>query len=394
MSRDTVDIVWLAGGSAAAVGVVALVLAYAVRRRSLRWAFATVAVCGVLAFVAGVMATARAMFLSSHDFGVVLRVSVAAGVVSLAFALLVARYAVRATENLRDAARSFGEDGVFSAPADAPAELAAVSAQLSETSRRLAAAAERERVLEASRRELVAWVSHDLRTPLAGLRAMAEALEDGMVDEPRRYHVQMRETVDRMALMVDDLFELSRIHAGALQLSVERVSLEDAISEALAVSTPVATARGVRLDGYAEPGVAVLADPRELGRMIGNLVANAIRHTPSDASVEVTGRARDGVVELAVSDGCGGIPDEDLPRVFDVAWRGSAARTPEPSGARARAAAGSATQPSAGADGATLLGSGAGLGLAIVQGIAEAHRGSVRVDNVGPGCRFLVTLPG
>ena len=108
MSRDTVDIVWLAGGSAAAVGVVALVLAYAVRRRSLRWAFATVAVCGVLAFVAGVMATARAMFLSSHDFGVVLRVSIAAGIVSLAFALLVARYAVRATEDLRDAARTFG----------------------------------------------------------------------------------------------------------------------------------------------------------------------------------------------------------------------------------------------------------------------------------------------
>jgi signal transduction histidine kinase len=215
-----------------------------------------------------------------------------------------------------------------------------------------------------------------------------------MVDEPRRYHAQMRETVDRMALMVDDLFELSRIHAGALQLTVERVSLEDAISEALAVSSPVAAARGVRLGGYAEPGVAVLADPRELGRMIGNLVTNAIRHTPGDASVEVTGRAGDGVVELAVSDGCGGIADEDLPRVFDVAWRGSAARTPEPSGARATTAVASAAHASADAESAPLLGSGAGLGLAIVQGIVEAHRGSVRVDNVGPGCRFLVTLPG
>jgi signal transduction histidine kinase len=103
--------------------------------------------------------------------------------------------------------------------------------------------------------------------------------------------------------------------------------------------------------------------------MIGNLVANAIRHTPADGSVEVTGRATpEGGVELSVSDACGGIAAGDLPRVFDVAWRGSDARTPD-------AAAGS------------------GLGLAIVQGIAEAHQGSVRVDNVGPGCRFLVRLP-
>jgi signal transduction histidine kinase len=371
MSRDTLDIVWLAGGSAALVGLGAFVFAYLVRSRSLRWAFATVAVCGVLAFVAGVMATAQAMFLSSHDFGVVLRVSAAAGVVSLVFALLVARFAVRAAEELRDSARSFGEDGVFSPPVEAPAELAAVAAQLADTSRRLAASADRERMLEASRRELVAWVSHDLRTPLAGLRAMAEALEDGMADDPARYHAQMRETVDRMALMVDDLFELSRIHAGALQLTLEPVSLEDAISEALAVSTPVAAARGVRLGGHAEPGVAALADARELNRVIGNLVANAIRHTPSEGSVEVTGRSRGSVVELAVSDGCGGIPADDLPRVFDVAWRGSAARTP-----------------------ATSLGSGAGLGLAIVRGIVEAHRGSVRVDNVGAGCRFLVELTG
>jgi signal transduction histidine kinase len=170
--------------------------------------------------------------------------------------------------------------------------------------------------------------------------------------------------------MVDDLFELSRIHAGTLQLAVESVPLEEAISEALAISGPVASARGVRLGGYAEPGVAVRADPRELSRMIGNLVTNAIRHTPADGTVEVTGRTKPGgAVELSVSDACGGIPDEDLDRVFDVAWRGSQARTPE-------AAAGS------------------GLGLAIVRGIAEAHDGSVRVDNIGPGCRFLVELPG
>jgi signal transduction histidine kinase len=390
VSRDTFDIVWIAGGSAAVVGAAALLLAHSVRRRSLRWSFATAAACGVLAFVVGVIATAQAMFLSSHDLGVVLRVSAAAGVVSLVFALLVARHALRAAARLRDATRELGETGVFVAPPDGPAELAAVAAQLAETSRRLAESARRERALEASRRDLVAWVSHDLRTPLAGLRAMAEALEDGMVDDPHRYHVQMRETVDRMARMVDDLFELSRIQAGALQLTVESVSLEDAISEALAVSAPVAEARGVRLGGYAEPGIAVRADPRELSRMLGNLVTNAIRHTPSDGAVEVAGRARGAGVELSVSDACGGIPEEDLPRVFDLAWRGSPARTPEP-----RQGSGSGSDaPSGESSVSGLAGSGAGLGLAIVRGIVEAHRGTVRVDNVGAGCRFLVELPG
>jgi signal transduction histidine kinase len=288
--------------------------------------------------------------------------------VSLGFALAVARMAVRDSRAVEEATKRLGERGSFVPPEGMSAELSALSAQLAETSRQLAEANDRERALETSRRELVAWVSHDLRTPLAGLRAMAEALEDGIAEDPQRYHQQMRETVDRMARMVDDLFELSRIHSGALELSLEQVPVEDAISEALAVIGPVARAKSVRLDGFAEPGVTVQADPRELARMIGNLVTNAIRHTPSEGLVEVTARASDKGVEFAVVDRCGGIPEADLDRVFDVAWRGSHARTPD-------AAAGS------------------GLGLAIVRGIAEAHRGSVSVDNVDEGCRFLVQLP-
>ncbi len=368
MSSDTVTVIAIAVAWSGVVGLGGLVLAYRVRRRSLKWAFATVALVSVLGLVAGMLGTARAMFLSQHDFGVVLLVSMAAGLVSLLFAYLVASLAVRGSRAVQEATRLLGVEGSFVPPLDTAAELSDLSAQLADTSSRLAESRERERMLEASRRELVAWVSHDLRTPLAGLRAMAEALEDDMVDDPGRYHRQMRETVDRMARMVDDLFELSRIHAGALQLSLESVLLDDAISEAVAISSPVATANGVRLGGYAEPGVAVRADSRELNRMIGNLVANAIRYTPSEGRVEVTARASGDAVELVVSDGCGGIPEEDLDRVFDVAWRGSHARTPA-------------------AD------AGSGLGLAIVRGIAEAHRGSVEVANSGGGCRFLIRLP-
>ncbi len=368
MTAATFHVILIAAALAGAVGVAGLALAQVTRTSSLRWSFAIVAMIGVLGLVAGIVGTARAMFLSAHDFQVVLWVAAVAGVVSLAFSLLVAGMTVRGSRAVQEATRALGEHGSFVAPPGTSAELSAVSTQLAETSARLEASRERERSLEASRRELVAWVSHDLRTPLAGLRAMAEALEDGMADDPARYHQQMRETVDRMTRMVDDLFELSRIHSGALQLSLELVPIEDAISEALAVSGPVARANGVHLGGYAEPGVAVRADPRELARMIGNLVTNAIRHTPSEGLVEVTARASGAGVEFAVSDACGGIPEPDLERVFEVAWRGSHARTPE-------AAAGS------------------GLGLAIVRGIAEAHRGKVTVDNVGDGCRFLVQLP-
>ncbi len=366
--HDVLMVILIAAGWAAAVGAAGLGVAHLVRRWSLRWAFATVALSAALGLIAGVVGAANAMFLSHHDFRVVLWVAAPAGLVSLAFALLVARQAVLGSRAVQEATRRLGEDGAFVVPAGTSSELSQLSAQLADTSRRLAQSREREQALERSRRELVAWVSHDLRTPLAGLRAMAEALEDDMVDEPSRYHVQMRQTVDRMARMVDDLFELSRLHSGSFQLTLESVALSESISEALSTSGPVARASGVRLGGHAEPGVAVLADSRELSRMIGNLVTNAIRHTPSEGAVEVVARSDGTAVELAVSDGCGGIPVNDLPRVFDVAWRGSHARTPEAS-------------------------AGSGLGLAIVKSIVEAHRGTVRVDNIDGGCRFLVRLP-
>jgi signal transduction histidine kinase len=201
---------------------------------------------------------------------------------------------------------------------------------------------------------------------------MTEALEDGLADDPARYHAQMRAEVERMVRMVDDLFELSRIHAGVLRLSPQPVVLGDVVSEALASADTVARARGVRLGGEVDEGLLVNADPAGLSRVVSNLLMNAIRHTPADGVVEVRGRVVEDGVELSVTDGCGGLSEEDMERVFDVAWQGSAARTPDPT------------------DGTT---AGAGLGLAIVKGIVEAHLGRVAVDNDEPGCRFLVTLP-
>jgi signal transduction histidine kinase len=182
----------------------------------------------------------------------------------------------------------------------------------------------------------------------------------------------MRSEVDRMVRMVDDLFELSRIHAGVLQLSLQSIPLADLVSEAIAVADPVARAAQVQLGGSVDDGAVVRADPASMSRVVANLVTNAIRHTPADGVVSITGRVVDDGVELAVTDGCGGIPESDLPHVFDVAWRGTQARTPEVDEAH---------------------GTGAGLGLAIVKGIVEAHHGMVQVANEATGCRFRVRLP-
>ena len=375
LTRDQVTVVLIAAGYATVVGVVGLVVGWLTRGRSFRWLLSLVAVVAVAAVVAGVIGTARAMFLSDHDFGVVLLVCLVAGLVALCFAGVMAVAVVRSSRLLRERARHFAEGDAHDVDRAAAAELREVAAELASASARLFEARQREEHLETSRRELVSWVSHDLLTPLAGLRAMTEALEDGMVDDPDRYHRQMRSEVDRMVRMVDDLFELSRIHAGVLPLDPEPMALRDVVSEALAGAEPVARAARVRLGGTVEEAATVCADPAGLTRVVANLVMNAIRHTPPEGVVTVEGRRiSEGPhlrVELSVHDECGGIPGPDLERLFDVAWRGTAARTP--------------VQPIAGA--------GAGLGLAIVKGIVEAHDGHVSVQNQHPGCRFLVTLP-
>lgn len=365
--RNALLIALFAFLGAAAAGVLGAGALWLLRRRSLTASVSVVAAVAVTAMLAGTLAVAQAMFLSRHDLSVVTTVVAMAAVVSLLTALLLGRWVVARSHELAVAARDFGDGGDFSAP-DEPgtAELSALSRELAATSAKLAESRDRERALESSRRELVAWISHDLRTPLAGLRAMSEALEDGVAADPDRYLRQIRTEVERLNDMVGDLFELSRIHAGTLALTRSRMSLYDLIGDALAGADPLARELGVRLVGDLIEPVPVEVDGKEMSRVLGNLLVNAIRRTPTDGTVAVAAeRSAEGVV-LSVTDGCGGIPEEDLPRVFDTGWRGTHARTPP---------------------------AGAGLGLAIVRGIVEAHEGRAAVRNVSGGCRFEVTLP-
>jgi signal transduction histidine kinase len=310
--------------------------------------------------------------MGTTDRDVMLDLMPIAGLGGFAVAMFVGRRLFTASLALSLAVRDVSQTGVYvPPPMTLPAELNELSEALADTHQRLAQARARERAVEASRRELVAWVSHDLRTPLAGLRAMAEALEDEVVTDPRevsQYHTQIRREVDRLTLMIDDLFELSRIHAGTLRLTRRVAGLDDLVADVLASAEPVARAKGIKLAGTAVRGMPVLVDTAEMGRALRNLVTNAIRHTPPHGCISVLARVHNGMAWVSVSDACGGIPPRDLPRVFDVAFRGQSARTPGPT-------------------------EGAGLGLPIARGIVEAHSGLIGVRNAGPGCQFLIRLP-
>ena len=325
--RDLLAIAVYALTAGAVVGLAGAGALRVLRGRSIIVHVSILVAVTVAAIVAGVVAVAQAMFLSDHDLQVVLITVAASAAVSLAVGVTFAR--------------------------------------------RLAAAAMWAAQAEASRRDLVAWVSHDLRTPLAGLRAMAEALEDNVVSDPKtvaEYHRRIRVETDRMSGLVDDLFELSRINAGALRLSPTAVPLGDVVSDAIATTAPLAASRGIRILAPESGWPVVTASEPELARVIANLLINSVHYTPPDGTIQIAaGRDRDDVW-LTVSDSCGGIPEADLPKVFDVAFRGSRARTPGDA-------------------------AGGGLGLAIVRGLVEAQGGRVKAGNVHGGCRFEVRLP-
>lgn len=369
-----VTVALFALASAVVVGALGLLALRMLSRASLVLQLMVVALAAVISVVGGMAVVASQMYVSKHDLTVFYGVAVVAGLVSLAMAAVLGRSLVREGRELRSVAASIGRgERVVAAERHSNTEFAALAGELAATGERLAESRARENRIEESRRELIAWISHDLRTPLAGIRAMAEALEDGMAEDPDRYYAQMRGQVDRLSGMVDDLFELSRIHSGTLRLAVEQVSLYDLISDAVAGFWPVAQAKSLDLRFEGETGLTILADPRELSRVVGNLVMNAIQQSPPGLPivVSVTENA-DGRAVISVRDSAGGIPEQDLGRVFEAGWRASEPRTP-------------ASEPS--------RSGGAGLGLAIVQGIVRAHRGEVEVHNVPGGCRFDVLLP-
>ena len=372
------DLATIAGTAllcAVVVGGIGLFVLRLARGASMMAQLLVVVASAILSVTVGMIAASSAMYISSYDLIVMFAFTGASAIVSLGVALVLGRAFARNNNRLRMLARALGDGERVAAPITRSDtnEFATLAADLAETSDRLAKARDEVESIDASRRELVAWISHDLRTPLAGLRAMAEALEDNMAEDPQRFHRQMRSQVDHLSAMVDDLFELSKINSGALTLNMEPLSLYDLASDAVAELGALARSREISLIAPTGGDFMVVGDPRELARVVGNLLMNAIQHSPPGSVISVSTRhgSADEVV-LSVQDAGGGIPEADLSKVFQAGWRGTTARTPEQVW-----------------DGSP----GAGLGLAIVHGIVEAHSGAVTVENVPGGSRFDVRLP-
>lgn len=343
-----------------------------VRRRSLVGLLMSVVLTGTAASLGALLGAMHSMLLPTADLPTVVVLSVAGGLIATLAAATAARRLAKDKQALRQAMAELAEGQVPSTVGRRlTAEMDHLRSELNATATTLAETRERERALESARRDLVTWVSHDLRTPLAGLRAMSEALEDGVAENPEQYYKQIAASVDRLSGMVDDLFDLSRIQAGAFSKEMEMLSMDDLVSDCIAALTPLATANRVALCGSPGGGAAIAGNGPELNRALTNLIANAIRHTREDGTVDVHVCVLAGAqVEVVVCDECGGIPPADLGRVFEVGFRGEPARTPH-------------TDHTASG----------GVGLAITRGIVEAHEGTVDVENTADGCRFRVLLP-
>jgi signal transduction histidine kinase len=379
VNRDQVMILALTALWTLVVGAIGALVLWQFRRRSLRVTIIVVALAPLAAALAAVGQSVRAMFISAHDSLVVMWTLAFSGLLGLAMSVVLAHWISTGSRDvgrrLRDLGTSYESVGVAT-NGNVPAELAELTDELESTRARLAASRERERALESSRRELVAFMSHDLRTPLAGLRALSEGLEDGVIEDAPGALRQMRTTVDRMTGLVDDLFELSRLSAAPPPRRRSAVSLRELAEDVAGETSEHARANGVTVAVSApadDDRLAVHGDADELTRAVTNLWCNVIRHTAPGGTVKLTvDRETDGRVRLAVTDGCGGIPTDDLERVFDIGWRGDEQRTPAASSADS---------------------SGGGLGLAIARGVVESHEGTIEVNNVPGGCAFSIDLP-
>jgi signal transduction histidine kinase len=364
-------------GAGGGVGLAALLLlrpAVLARLGGVRGHLVGAGLVGSLLLLGMVLAGARAMFISEHDRSVLLTMLLFASLLAVGFSLYGAAPLARRVDQLRrGTARLAGGDLDAKVLVEGRDELARLAEDFNRMAQDLAEAAAREREAERARRDLIAAVSHDLRTPLASTRALIEAVADGVVEDPgtqARYLASARSELEKLGRLVDDLFELSRIDAGALRLNLEEASLRDLISDTLSGFRHQAESKGVRLVGEVSDGVdPVLANPPRLQRVLYNLVSNALRHTPADGTIVLRAEPQESLVRVEVSDTGEGIMPEDLPRVFERSFRGERSRT------------------------RVGTGDSAGLGLAIARGLIEAHGGEISVESrPGHGSQFRFTL--
>jgi signal transduction histidine kinase len=339
------------------------------KRTAIRPRLLSLALVTVLVSLANLGVLSALMFVK-HDALVITALLVYSGGAGIAAALALSRSFVGGIQGLGQTASRLasGDLDARAGTIGGGPELEALASALDDMAAKLQISMGREKRAITMRNDLIIAVSHDLRTPLAGLRAMLEAIEDGIAEDPAtvtRYVAQMRRAVDSLSLLVDDLFELVKLDAGAIEAEAERARLDEVVRTALAACNTQAVEKGLEVITAIDGAESILCSPR-LGRVLQNLVQNAIRHTPSDGAVRVRARREDGWLEVAVEDSGEGIEPEALERVLEPFWRGDTARS----------------YP------------GSGLGLALANRIVEALGGSIQIESEpNRGSKFAVLLP-
>jgi signal transduction histidine kinase len=339
----------------------------------LRWALlSTYAVSSILTFI-NVWLTARLMFASTHDLLLATVLLLFAGGIAMILGLYFSETLTRRIINLNQAAKQIAE-GQFDVRVNVSGrdEMAELGQTFNTMANQLRSAAEKQKELDKLRVDLIAWISHDLQTPLASIQAIVEALADGIFEEPetaQRYLTTAQRETQSLSALIDNLFQVAQMDAGGFKLNLEANSLSDLISDTLESFSQIAVQKKIRIEGQVDKDVdPVVMDVERIGRVLSNLLSNALRYTPDGGVVNVNASFNEGMIEVSVRDSGEGIRSEDLPNIFDRFYRGEKSRS-RTSG-------------------------GAGLGLSIVKGIVEAHGGQIRVENVeNGGANFVFTLP-
>jgi signal transduction histidine kinase len=340
---------------------------------TIRWTLlAGYGLASVLTFF-NVWFSARLMFASEHDLALSVVLLIFAGGMAMVMGYILSTTVIERVRSLKSGAEALRRGELQTrVPVIGQDEIATLSRTFNEMAEQLDAANRKQQELERLRADLIAWVSHDLQTPLASIRAILEALADGVVEDPeavQRYLMTAQRDVRSLSALIDDLFQMAQLDAGGIVLDLNPASLTDLISDTLESFSALAARQKVQLSGRIESGVdPVRMDTMRIGRVLNNLLANALRHTPAGGRVEVVARRSGAGAAVTVVDSGEGIPAEDLPEVFKRFYRGEKSRSKATGGA--------------------------GLGLAIARGIVRAHQGDLTVESqAGQGSRFTFVLP-
>lgn len=355
------------------VGYVAYRMGWINFSPALRWTLlGGYGLASVLTFF-NVWFSAQMMFASEHDLLLAIVLLVFAGGMAMVLGYFLSSTITERIHQLKNAAEKLAQGDLKTRVAvSGRDEVATLAVTFNQMAEQLQAADNKQRELESLRRDLIAWVSHDLQTPLTSMRAILEALSDGVVEDPdtvKRYLHTAQRDVRSLSSLIDDLFQMAQLDAGGFPLNNANASLSDLISDTLESFTELAKQREITLEGNVDSDVdPVHMDTQAIGRVLNNLIGNALRHTPAHGRVSVWVRRASQRVEVTVSDTGEGIRAEDLPHVFERFYRGEKSRN--------------------------RITGGAGLGLAIARGIVRAHGGDIRVESeIGKGTHFTFQIP-